>query len=350
MSLKMIHIGLGIMGLEWCKKAIPPNVKDGLIEVVAAVDINPSRLKYAQKYLGLSSSYCYTDLKKALEENKADFCSVVVTPENHEKVINLSIDYDLHILSEKPIADTLDASKRIVNKVLKSDKKMAITMTHRYDQDKTTLINELSSGKYGKIDYLICNVTADTRKLGSWGDFRHKMKNPLMIEGAVHHFDLLSTIAGSPCNTLYAQTWNPSWGDYNGDSQGLAILKFKNGTRAFYEGASCNAVGLKAWEKEYIRVECEKGTLVLSGRKLECFNYNNKKVRVESMEGQGKIIPLIKQSKWGNAWLIEQFYDLVVNGVTMETKVDENIQSVAMVTAAIKSSQTGQQVFVQDLL
>ena len=36
-----------------------------------------------------------------------------------------------------------------------SDKKMAITMTHRYDQDKTTLINELSSGKYGKIDYLI---------------------------------------------------------------------------------------------------------------------------------------------------------------------------------------------------
>ena len=131
--------------------------------------------------------------------------------------------------------------------ILNSDKKMAITMTHRYDQDKTTLINELSSGKYGKIDYLICNVTADTRKLGSWGDFRHKMKNPLMIEGAVHHFDLLSTIAGSPCNTLYAQTWNPSWGDYNGDSQGLAILKFKNVIRVIRKEGTVEACNRCGW-------------------------------------------------------------------------------------------------------
>ena len=346
----MIQIGLGAMGGEWCETALPPNIKDGLIEVVAAVDINPGALKVAQDCLGLRADQCYTDLRKALSENPADFCTIVVTPAHHEAVVDLALAHNLHILSEKPIADTLAASARIADKVKRAGLKMGVTMSHRFDQDKTTLRHELRSGRYGTLDYLVCHLTADLRKYGSWGVFRHEIQDPLMVEGAVHHLDILADLAGANCDTIYAQTWNPAWGEYKGDSQALVTMVFENGSRAFFEGASTNAVGLKDWEYETIRAECELGTLVLNGRRLERFPYDATKQRVSTVEGEGESIPLLQQSKWKNTWLIEQFVTWLDGGDAMETNVEDNLQSVALIFAVIESSQSGKPVKVQELL
>ena len=147
----MIQIGLGAMGRDWCKTSLPPNIKDGLIEVVAAVDINPGALKVAQDCLGLRADQCYTDLRKALSENPADFCTIVVTPAHHEAVVDLALAHNLHILSEKPIADTLAASARIADKVKRAGLKMGVTMSHRFDQDKTTLRRRAAVGSYGTL-------------------------------------------------------------------------------------------------------------------------------------------------------------------------------------------------------
>ena len=268
MPYRMIQIGLGDMGRNWCEVALPPNIDDGLIQVVAAVDINPAALTVAQDCLGLPPEKCYTDAKTAMAENEADFCAIVVPPAQHEEIVDLALARGLHILSEKPIADTLAASARIADKVKRAGVKMAVTMSHRYDRDKTSFRQELRSGRYGALDYLVCQLSADLRKRGSWGAFRHDMPHPLMIEGAVHHLDLLADLAGAKCDTIYAQSWNPPWGEYAGDSQALVTMVFENGSRAFFEGACCNAVGLRDWEQETIRAECELGTLLLKARRL----------------------------------------------------------------------------------
>jgi protein pelota len=69
----MIQVGTGGWGASWCEKFLPPNIKDGLIEPVAAVDVNPEALKNAQKFLGLPTERCYTDIQRAFDENDADF-------------------------------------------------------------------------------------------------------------------------------------------------------------------------------------------------------------------------------------------------------------------------------------
>jgi predicted dehydrogenase len=350
MAYRMIQVGTGGFGGWWCRHFLPPNVKDGLIEVVAAVDINPEALKNAQEGLGLRADQCYTDLGRALDENRADFCTVVVPPAFHEQVVDAALAHDLHILSEKPIADTLEASVRIANKVKRAGKKMGVTMSHRFDQDKTTLREELRSGRHGALDYLICRFTCDCRRFASWGKFRHEIPDALMVEGAVHHLDILADLAGAKCDTLYAQTWNPKWGEYAGDSQGLVQMQMENGTRAFYEGAKTNAVGLNGWSQEYFRAECEQATLVLGHRHLECFAYDTARKGATGLEGQGETIPLLEQPKWANTWLIERFVRWLDGDAPMETNVEDNLQSVALVFAAIESSRTGQPVKVQELL
>lgn len=351
MAYRMIQVGTGGFGRAWCERWLPPNLKDGLIEVVAAVDINPEALKNAQQYLGLRPDQCYTDIQKAFDENKADFCTVVVPPAFHESVVDVALAHDMHILSEKPVADTLVGSARIARKVQRSGKKMGVTMSHRFDQDKTTLRSELQSGQYGALDYLVCRFTCSFRKFGDWGSkFRHEIADTLMIEGAVHHLDIVADLAGAKCDTIYAQTWNPAWGEYGGDSQGLVMMRFENGVRGTYEGAKTNAVGMNGWSQEYIRAECEKATLILNRRKLERFYYHPENRPRSIQENEGETIPLLEQPKWLNTWLIEKFVRWLDGGEPMETNVQDNLQSVALVFAAIESSRTGQPVRVQEFL
>ena len=350
MPYRMIQVGTGGWGGAWCKTFLPPNVKDGLVEVVAAVDVNPAALQNAREGLGLRADQCYTNVRKAFDENRADFCTVVVPPAFHESIVDLALDHDMHILSEKPIADTLDAAVRIAGKVQKAGKKMGVTMSHRFDQDKTTLRHELRSGQYGALDYLVCRFTCDCRAFASWGKFRHEIPDALMVEGAVHHLDILADLAGTKCDTIYAQTWNPRWGEYAGDSQGLVTMHFGNDTRAFYEGAKTNAVGLNGWAQEYIRAECEKATLVLSRRQIEAYDYVPTGQWAAKREGEGRPIPLLEQPKWANTWLIEKYVRWLQGGEPMETNVEDNLQSVALIFGAIESNRTGMPVKVQELL
>ena len=341
MPYKVIHVGTGGFGASWCSRFLPPNVADGHIQVVAAVDKNPDVLVNAQTHLGISPDRCYTDLREALQQNRADFATVVVPPASHEEVIDIALEHDLHILSEKPIADTMEASIRILKKVRAAGKKMGVTMSHRYDQDKTTFREVLKSGCLGPVDYVVTRFTCALRKYGSWGaPFRHEMADALLIEGAIHHLDILRSLAQSDCDRIYARTWNAAWGEYKGDSDGLVIMEMANGVKCFYEGAKTNAAGLNCWGQEYFRAECEHGTLVLDRRQIQILRQDQ----------EPEPVALLEQAKWTNAWLIEQFCRWLDGSQPMETCVEDNIQASALVFSAIESSRTGQPVAVQDFL
>jgi len=226
---RMIQVGTGGFGAEWCRRFLPPVIADRLVQVVAAVDLDPEALVNARRHLQLPAERCYTDMAKAFEQNPADFCVVVVPPAAHETVVDLALAHDLHVLSEKPIADTLEGSVRIARKVRRADRKMGVTMSNRFDQDKTTLRQQLRSGSFGDIGYLVMRLTCGCRSYGSWGKFRHDIPDPLLVEGAIHHLDLLADLAGADCESIYAEAWNPKWGEYAGPSQALVTMRFANG-------------------------------------------------------------------------------------------------------------------------
>lgn len=345
-----ILVGTGSWGAWWCEHFLPPNIADGSLAVVAAVDSNPEALAPARRFLGLAEHQCFTSAAAAFAAVPADFCIVVVPPAFHEAVIDDALAHGLHILCEKPMADSLAAAVRIEAKVRRAGRKMAVTMSHRFDQDKQGLKALLRAGRYGRLDRLVFRFGCNCRQLDSWGAFRHQMPHPMLMEGSIHHLDILADLAGAPCQTLYAQTWTPAWASYAGDCQVLALLGFENGVRAQYEAANADAVSHNPWGREYIRAECEGGTLLLDQRRLRAIAHDTGGSWTPPDDSRWEDIPLPQQATWGNTWLAAQFAAWLQGGPTMETCAAENLQASAMVEAAIQSSASGQAVQVQGLL
>jgi len=273
-----------------------------------------------------------------------------VPPSHHGEIVDLAIEHDVDILCEKPIADTMESSARIAAKVRAAGRKMAVTMSHRFDQDKTTLRQVVRSGRLGRVNSVSCRYFADMREHMAWGAlFRHTMRDPLMIEGAVHHLDLIADLAGAECGMLTATTWKPEWAKYAGDTDGIVLMTFLNGVRGVYEGSSSAAVGLNDWTREYIRVDCELGTAILNSREIEIFMRNDL-VRQRSREGLGQKVQLITQPKWLNTWLIEKFCRWLDGGEAMETRVEANLHAAALVFAGIESARAGKAIDVQEYI
>jgi len=317
----------------------------GLAEPVAAVDINPDAWQSAREHLGLSDNQLYSDPEKAIADTKPDFVTIVVPPAFHEKMVDCAVAHGCHILSEKPIADTMDACARIYKKVKAAGLKMAVTMSHRFDQDKQSLEAEVKSGKHGRLNYVVHRFTHNCRGFGSWGKFRHEIPDPLLVEGTVHHFDIHRALTGSNAKTVYALTWNPPWGEYAGDSTGMIVIDMENGVRCLYEGAKANATTMNGWGNDYIRAECENATLELDRRWLRVLRDGG---------GWGKPLAedlrLLEQPVWMNAWLAEIFCNWLLGGPEPPNTLDDNIQCAALLFAAIESAHTGKVVDVPAFL
>ncbi len=342
--LTYIHIGCGGWGRTWCTDVLPRLRTLGLAQAVAAVDIDAVALAAAAEPLELSPDRLYRDAGRAFAEREADFAVVVVPPAAHETMVDLALARGCHILCEKPIADTMAGCCRIHRKAETAGVKMAITMSHRFDQDKQTLEAAIRGGEHGRLNYLVYRFTHNCRAFGSWGEFRHRMADPLLVEGAVHHFDILRALSGADARTVYARTWNPPWGEYQGDSTALVIVEMTNGVRCLYEGAKANAATLNGWFNDYIRAECEHATLELDARRLRCLRGGPWE------KPQATELPLHEQPVWTNAWLAELFCHWLQGGAPPPNTIADNLQCAALLFATIESSCAGSPVQVQEFL
>jgi predicted dehydrogenase len=340
---RYILIGTGGFGAVWCSQFLPRLRATGKAECVAAVDLAPEALRNAREHLGVPAERCFGDARRAIAEVEADFAIVVVPPAYHEEVVGLALDRGLDVLCEKPIAGDMAACARILERVRRSGRRMAITMSHRFDQDKQTLSRLLRGGAHGRLDYLVGRNTWACRAFPAWGAFRYRIPDPLLVEGLVHHFDCMRELAGADAATVYARSWNPPWSEFAGDCQAMVTVEMANGVRVLYEGAKANASELNGWTRDYWRAECEHATLELDERRLRA-------ITGSGANRAAAELPLDDRPAWGNAWLAERFVDWRAGGEPPPTTIEDNIQCAALLFAAIESAHAGRPVDVQEFL
>ncbi|MBM3265208.1 MAG: Gfo/Idh/MocA family oxidoreductase [candidate division Zixibacteria bacterium] len=340
---RCLMIGAGGMAGGWIRNFYPRY--NDRHEIVGLVDVNREVLDSTGDFLNLAPNRRFTDMKTAFDTIEADYCTIVIPPAYHIDAVMLAVEKKIDILSEKPIADTWDACVDIYRAVKQTDIRMLVIQNYRYSRRMLTMRNVLRNGTLGRINYIMGRFAADYRKYGSWGAFRHEIPHSLLVEGAVHHFDMLRNLSGGNCRTIGGWEWNTPWSSFKGECCAMYVMEMTNGVKASYEGSGTAAAMQNSWHQEYYRVECEDGAVAI-GRDGVTRLYRHTAGKGITIEDVTPIIP----EHDGHQWLINEFLTWLEGGPTPDTVIDDNIKSVAMVFGAIEASRTHQMVDVEAMV
>jgi predicted dehydrogenase len=342
---KVLLLGAGGWAREhWISNVIPSFADE--LTVCGLVDKNNEILIDSGKVLGVGRNCLFNSIEHAFESVKPDFCIVVLPPHIHAIAYEIAVRNKIPILSEKPISDSFDDCINTYHLVKDNKIKMAVIQNYRYEGPILAMKSILNTGELGRIDYIVARYASDYRKAKSWDvGSVYEMKEPLLLEGSIHHMDMIRYLANSNCKTIQGISWNPKWSTFIGNSSTLNLFLMENGVKAIYEGNSNEAGNINRWHQEYYRVECEKGSITVN---------RDKTVRVYTRDVNGistiKIIPALLAPPSGHHKILRDFIGWIDGGKKPETNIDDNIQSAMMVFAAIDSNKKSTVVNVQDYI
>lgn len=338
MDLSVALVGCGAMSAAWLKAAA--RIPD--LRIVGLADLIPENAKMRAAEFGLKDAVVAENVKDLIDQCRPDLIFDVVVPSGRHSVVSTALAAGCHVLSEKPMAETLADARDLVERARAAGRIHAVVQNRRYLAGVRRIARALSSGAIGEVT----SVHADFFLAPHFGGFREEMDHVLLLDMAVHGFDALRCMTGMTASSVYCQEWNPVRSWYRQGSSAAAIFELENGAVFVYRGSWC-AVGLStSWECTW-RFLGAKGALTWDGAD---------EIRIEVLgvgERKGLFDPLVPiepppsfpdDRVGGHFGVLSDFVAAVRSGGEPETVGYDNIRSLAMVFGAIESSELGRRV------
>lgn len=325
--LRLVQAGAGGMGRAWLRTiADNPDV-----DLVGLVDLDLAVARTAADEHGFGAVPVAASLDELGVE--ADALIDVTVPVAHPKVSVDALLRGLPVLCEKPLAESVRECLAMVAASEVSGKLLMVSQSRRYFRAGSAFGRQI--GELGTIGSLSCEFF----KAPHFSGFRERMAEPLLVDMAIHQFDLARKLIGSEPVTVYCESYNPEWSWFDGNASASAVFAFANGTRFSFTGSWC-APGLEtSWNGQW-RASGRDGTATWDG--------DNPPV-AELASGETLPADLADDPEQIAGSLVE-FVDAVRTSTTPQSEVHSNVISVAMVEAAVRSASLGTPVRIADVL
>ncbi|HET8844443.1 MAG TPA: Gfo/Idh/MocA family oxidoreductase [Ktedonobacteraceae bacterium] len=336
-KIRTLLVGCGGMSQVWLNAVqMLPNV-----EIVGLVDVIEAAARKRAADYHLTEALVSTDLQTVLDQMAPDAVLNCTIPEAHYPVIMQALAAGCHVLSEKPLADSMEHAREMVATAQMTGKTFSVIQNRRYDSRIRRLTHFLVSGALGPLT----TVNSDFYIGAHFGGFRDHMQHVLLLDMAIHTFDAARLLTGADPVSVYCQEWNPQGSWYDADASAIAIFEMSDNLIYTYRGSWC-ADGLPTtWECDW-RIIGQHGSVTWDG--ADAYRAQT----VASAEGfiskyQDVEIPAYNtEATGGHAGLIREFFTCIETGARPETVATDNIKSLAMAFGAIESAQTGQKVMI----
>lgn len=333
-----VLVGCGAMSKAWLDAA---RQIAGLI-IVGLVDLDADRARARAREYDLSGAVIGTSLDAVLDQTRPQAVFDVVVPAARREVAFSAFAHHCHLLTEKPLADSHDNARAIVEAARRAGRIHAVVQNRRYVANVRRIRRFLDSGAIGAPT----SIHADFFVAPHFGGFREEMRHVLLLDMAIHTFDAARYMVGGEPAGVYCQEWEPANSWYRQGSSATAV--FDLGGKLFtYAGSWCADGFRTSWESTW-RIVAERGSLVWDGEDTlkaevvrpvrEGLFDRTEPVAVSPLDPTDRI--------GGHLGIIEDFMRAVETGSEPETRGSDNIKSLAMVFAAIESAETGRRVAI----
>jgi len=333
--LKVVAAGCGRMSQNFLLAA----QQAGGIELVGFVDPDLARAEDRRATFAPGAAVG-PDLQEMLRRVNPDAVFDIVVPAARQGVALAALGHGCHILTEKPMAGSMADAHALVDAARQARRTHAVVQNRRYHPGVRRIARFLRSGALGRVMGIYCDFFLGPH----FGGFREEMEHVLLLDMAIHTFDVARLFAGSAPERVHCLEWNPANSWYAHGASAIATFQMPGGAVVSYRGSWC-AEGLRtSWEAAW-RIVGERGTLTWDGEG---------DMRAEVASGPDALfsktaalqIPGLDPADriGGHLGVIQDFVQAIATGTPPETAGAENIKSLGMVLGAIESAMTGQAV------
>lgn len=338
--IKAVLVGCGNMSNAWLRPIA--NIPD--VQMVGLVDLNPAAAQKRAAEHHLPESVVFASLGEAIARTKPDVVFDVTIPAAHKAVTLEALAAGCHVLGEKPMAESMADAREMTAAARKAGRLYAVIQNRRYEPHVRRVKQLVDSQAVGKVN----EIHSDFFMAPHFGGFREQMAHPLIVDMAIHTFDAARYMTGADPLAVYCHAFNPAHSWFQGDASAIAIFEMTDGLVYCYRGSWCAQGHPTPWNASW-RLIASQGTILWDGKD------DVKAEHVPRAEGETRLVkpgvaldvPPLTVEHQAHDGLIRDFVRCARTGEKPMTHCDDNIKSLAMVTAAVESARTQQRVEVK---
>ena len=338
---KAAIIGCGGIFDVHVKALVSPALRDLGVEIAAVCDNKPER---AEKAAADYNCRAYTDYKAMISEGGFDVLHICLPHHLHAPVAILAMENGINVLTEKPMATTVEDAAAMIDVSVKTGKKLGVIFQNRYNRGSVLVKNILEQGELGKIKSGCMRVAWHRGdEYYSESDWRGKWATEgggVLINQSIHTFDLMNYFLGVPV-AVDANIANRAHPNIEVEDMAEGVITYADGISVSFYVTTYHPYNAPI----EIDILGELGRAVIRGSSGEIhFKDGRKLTSAEDMQAT----PAVGKDYWGNSHgsQILEYYKSLAADRKPEICGDEGIISQKLINAIYRSAKAGKRVEV----
>ncbi len=334
MAIRVIVVGMGARGQDWARQLR----SNPAYELIGCVEVDSECRQSASLSLSIPSERCFADLEMALDESDAQAVVVATPAENHKQACELALLRGVGAVVEKPFTLRLQEAVQLVRLAEQKGLPLIVAQNYRYMRSFRTARRLIADGVLGRVGIVVCQYYRVPHEMAlSLASVQHSV----LWGMGVHHLDALRYILAQKVVRVLAESFTLPWGQLPPGASIRVMLSMEDDARVFYS-ATYESSGHEFFERGqefYIRFVGERATLHVFQRWLILCERN----KLPRLVRRGARAVTEEQV------LLGQFERLLLAGEKPDSNGRDNLQTMAVVEACVRSANEQRWINPQEL-
>ena len=223
-------------------------------DLAGVADLDPALARKAVQLGGGGASVPdFGDYRALFDSGALDAVVVSTPPATHEAISVAALDAGLHVLCEKPLANSVPAARRMVERAGEASRVLATGFNHRYFPAIQRVRQAVESGELGELDHVrgyAGHVGLSELQGAAWLRDPEAMGGGALVDNGIHVIDLVRHILGE-VRDVSGLVSDRVWNIPGAEDNGIALLRSSEGRIASLHASWTEWRGYRFWLAAY---------------------------------------------------------------------------------------------------
>jgi predicted dehydrogenase len=307
-------------------------------EIVAIYNRTESKAREMMAAYGVPRYYA--DWREMVDRERPDFADIITPPETHAEMCAFLAGRGVHIICQKPLAPTFEASRGIVETARAAGVRFMVHENWRWQPWYRKIKSIQQSGEIGDFTHIYFRM----RMGDGWGERAYLDRQPffreyprlLVYETGVHFVDTFRYLLGEVAE-VYAnlRRLNPV---IRGEDTGQIFFRFESGATAIWDANRYNEVESPSPRYTFgeLRIDAMRGHLTMD---------TESNLRVKALGEPARAVQYARANVnfAGDCVYATQrhFVDRFLSGGEFESSGEDYLKTLSVVDAIYESAESG---------